>query len=296
MRRSNLVSSLIGFLIMVTPGACRTTAFLQHWHSLRPSSPLLSVNGDADTNELSQNNQLMHVMLRVPKVNATVDFWKEQGANVHSYRKSPKAETAFVGFGKQQKGYFSLEITSASETFVLGNAIQYLGISMLLGIQNLVNVAAGESSSSGPKVDPNGIELRRVASAPGDSFARLCLLVDTSKDGIFSKTTEFYETLGMKLMAADETNVCLRYENDKCQTGGVATTLVFTKTSQPLDIGNCFDHLAISTVDIQSAATFLKDALEDDDAIFLEPTPMFGTQVMGLTDPNGYKIYLVEES
>ena len=30
--------------------------------------------------------------------------------------------------------------------------------------------------------------------------------------------------------------------------------------------------------------------------MILEPCAMFGTKIMGLEDPNGYKIYLVEEA
>jgi hypothetical protein len=27
----------------------------------------------------------------------------------------------------------------------------------------------------------------------------------------------------------------------------------------------------------------------------MDPCPMFGTQIMGLIDPNGYKVFLVEQ-
>lgn len=245
-------------------------------------------------------NQLLHAMLRVPSVNATIDFWEERGATVHSYRKTPTAETAFVGFGPQQAGgWFSLEITKLADTQELGNAIHYIGLSMLLGMKNLMTAAAGETSSN-VECDPNGIEVRSVASAPGDFLARVCLRADTSKEDVFSKTTDFYELLGMELMAADEHDICLRYTNtnDSIQRQGVATTLVFSKFSdnETLKMGNCLDHFAISTVDIQGAAAVLRESLEaPDETIFLEPTPMFDTQVMGLNDPSGYKVYLVQQ-
>jgi catechol 2,3-dioxygenase-like lactoylglutathione lyase family enzyme len=253
------------------------------------------VNGEQQEDCMSQN-KLLHCMLRVPNVNATLDFWKEQGANVYSYRKTSKAETAFVGFGEAQQDSFSLEITKINDDFVLGNAISYFGISMLRDMKNLVMAAAGEKSGWSVANDPNGIELRPVASAPGDVFARICFNVNSSQKDVFAQTTSFYEQLGMELVAADEQVICLRYTNKKKNDSGVATTLVFSKSLKELEMGNCYDHLAISTPNVQAAATALRDSLDDpDDVIFMDPCPMFGTQIMGLIDPNGYKVFLVEQ-
>jgi catechol 2,3-dioxygenase-like lactoylglutathione lyase family enzyme len=237
----------------------------------------------------------MHAMLRVPNVNVTVDFWTSQGAHVHSYRKTPNAETAFVGFGKQGGGYFFLEITALSEQtpFQLGNAIQYFGLSMLLGM-DLQMAAAGEQVSVGVNQDPNGLEIRPVASAPGDSFSRLCLGT-IPQDDILPKTTDFYKGLGMQLVAGDDALICLRYTAKQEGRTGVATTLVFEKMQNDLEPGNCFDHLAISTMNVDAAATLLRASLDNpDNVIFMEPKPMFGTKIMGVYDPNGYKVYLVE--
>jgi catechol 2,3-dioxygenase-like lactoylglutathione lyase family enzyme len=237
----------------------------------------------------------MHAMLRVPDVNATVDFWTSQGARVHSYRKASNAETAFIGFGKQGGGYFSLEITALREEtpFQLGNAIQYFGLSMLLGM-DLQMAAAGEQVPAGVNQDPAGLEIRPVASAPGDSFSRLCLGT-IPQDDILSKTTNFYEGLGMELVAGDDALICLRYTDKQEGRTGVATTLVFEKMQNDLEPGNCFDHLAISTVNVNTAATLLRASLDNPDkVIFMEPKPMFGTKILGLYDPNGYKVYLVE--
>ena len=135
-----------------------------------------------------------------------------------------------------------------------------------------------------------------MASAPGDVFARVCFNVNASQNDVFAQTTSFYEQLGMELVAADEQVLCLRFTNNNKNDSGVATTLVFSKSPQELEMGNCYDHLAISTPNVQAAATALRDSLDDpDDAIFMDPCPMFGTQIMGLTDPSGYKVYLVEQ-
>jgi len=296
MRKSILISWLFGLLSMALAIKIQGAAFVHRpHHSIRITTTHICATNGEQQHAMSQN-QLMHAMLRVPNVNETVDFWKEQGAHVHSYRKTAKAETAFVGFGKEQgRGYFSLEITKQpeSEEFQLGNAIPYFGLSMLMGM-NLMMAAAGEKSDSTSEQDPNGIQVRPVASAPGDSFARFCL--KTNGD-VFGETTDFYELLGMELVAADEEVICLRYtSNAAVNRTGVATTLVFCKTSEELVRGNCFDHMAISTANVDAAAAELRESLENpNEVIFLEPSPMFGTKIMGLNDPNGYKVYLVEQ-
>jgi hypothetical protein len=98
----------------------------------------------------------------------------------------------------------------------------------------------------------------------------------------------------MELVAADEKLLCLRYKHLK-QQAGVATTLVFTKSSdEPFEMGNCWDHLAISTRNVDAASTALCET-SFEKVIFMEPSHMFGTKIMGLDDPSGYKVYLVEQ-
>mmetsp|Transcript_26329 Transcript_26329/g.47759 ORF Transcript_26329/g.47759 Transcript_26329/m.47759 type:complete len:110 (-) Transcript_26329:262-591(-) len=104
--------------------------------------------------------------------------------------------------------------------------------------------------------------------------------------------SDFYScVLGMEQVAADETSVYLRYT--KTNSLGVATTLVFSKNDEPLEMGNSFDHLVIGTANVHAAAEVIREK-GFPDCIFLTPTPMFGTTVLGLTDPNGYKLYLAE--
>jgi len=271
-------------------------------------------------------SQIMHAMLAVPDVNATVNYWKSRGATLQSYRKSRKAETAFVGFSDafNDRGFFSLEIvTLANEagSLTLGNAISYFGLSMLLDF-DLETAAAGESPppASLTDIDPNGIQVQSVAAAPGDSFSRFCLrtaatgaTTDEGEEDVLAKTIDFYEQLGMTVAAGDETCACLRYtatkkEDNTIQRAGVAMTLYFERPdaedNTDLNIGNCFDHFAFSTLDVDVAtealrAIFLSQGSgEDDDIskfIFMEPTIMFGMKLVGLYDPNGYKVYLVED-
>lgn len=284
---------------------------------------------DGEDGSVMSSNRLSHVMLRVPDVDATVDYWVAKGATVKQRNKSPKAgggETAFVvlGNGKadQIDTCFALEITSlpnpeeGEEEPVRGNGLAYLGTSMLLDFQNnLMGAAAGEKiGEEGEAAEPNGIEVRRVASGPGDYFARLCLrpkplakdvaaaVNGEGENNALSSleiTEQFYtKVLGMRVVANDIDLLCLRYKDGGF---GVSTTLVFsTEDGDPSSddefvMGNMLDHLVIGTPSVQEAADALKETEEGRKAMFMEPTSMFGTTVLGITDPNGYTIYLAEE-
>jgi len=282
------------------------------------------INGEDGGSEavadLMSQNQLTHVMINVQDINATIDYWVGRGATLQRYG---QGKGAFLGFTENTDdvGYFSLEVAPyPGKNFKLGNAIDYAGLSMLLNF-DLRSAAAGEKPAAPSKdVDPNGIEIRSVAAAPGDSFSRFCLRTKHDDPNILEKTTKFYKALGMASVAGDDTCTCLRYtatqqDNDQIERVGVATTLVFSKQEEEsdndrLDYGNCFDHLAISTTNIEKVAIALRATMmsnenkDGDDSnnssdkkvgIFMEPTLMFGTTIMGLYDPNGYKVYLFEK-
>ena len=272
---------------------------------------------DGEDDSVMSSNRLSHIMLRVPDVAGTVDYWVDKGATVKQRNRSPNGgETAFVALGNgkedQLDSCFALEITSLpeNETLDQGNGLAYLGTSMLLDFQNnLIGAAAGEKIAKDGEeaVEPNGIEVRRVASGPGDYFARLCLrpkpLGDDSVNGEdggnlspLEITEQFYtEVLGMRVVANDSDLLCLRYKDSGF---GVSTMLVFTtegEASDELVMGNMLDHLVIGTPSVEAAAEALKTTEQGKEAIFMEPTAMFGTTILGVRDPNGYAIYLAEE-
>ena len=277
-------------------------------------------NADEEDDSVMSSKRLSHVMLRVPDVDATVDYWVAKGATVKQRNKSPAGgETAFVALGNgkadQIDSCFALEITSLpnpEEGPVRGNGLAYLGPSMLLDFQNnLMGAAAGEKIAKEEVAEPNGIEVRRVASGPGDYFARLCLrpkplakdaaAVNGESDNALSPlgiTEQFYsEVLGMRVVANDNDLLCLRYKDGGF---GVSTTLVFSTEDDPsrgdeFVMGNMLDHLVITTPSVQNAANALEESEQGRNTIFMEPTSMFGTTVLGITDPNGYKIFLAEE-
>lgn len=247
---------------------------------------------------MASTSFLSHVMLKVPSVDDTVKYWTDKGGRIRISKHKEgtsngdaQLSSAFVEMGchgqdssKDETVYFALELVATDKNnYSIGNAISYIGVSMLLQFQNnLLGAITGDKPNSQGD-EPNGIEVTSAASAPGDYLARFSL-----KSNDLAATVEFYTTLlGMDAKAQDDKMICLRYDND-CFTGGVPTTLVFDATAEELELGDCFDHLAIATkTDIEEIYERTKDS-----KVFMKPTEMFGKQVMGLIDPNGYKVVI----
>ena len=157
---------------------------------------------------------------------------------------------------------------------------------MLLQFQNnLLGPIIGEKPLEQGD-EPNGIPIKSSAAAPGDFLSRFSL---QSRDLV--ATNAFYSTiLGMDALV-DENMVCLRY--DMKDFPGVPTTLVFEATKDEINKGDCLDHLAIVTkLDIEELHRRIQ---ESEYSIFMNPTEMFGKQVMGVLDPNGYKVVIASE-
>ena len=202
---------------------------------------------------------------------------------------------------------FALELSELPPDLaplVVGNALSYLGTSMLLDFRfDLAAAAAGGKPPGGgggggveEEAEPNGIEVRRVASGPGDYLARVCL---RAGEGGLPPLEEFYSgLLGMRVVASDSDLLCLRYGGGG---GGAATTLVFEAgTGTGPDMGNCLNHLVIAIGSVDEAMAWVEEAGAAD-AVFQRPTAagvggeLFGDRrAMGVADPSGYRIYLAE--
>ena len=239
---------------------------------------------------LEASTRLSHVMLKVQSVEDAVAYWLEKGAKVLQSRTDAEGayQSAFValGNGKTTEDCFSLELVR-TDNFKLGNVINYLGVSLLLQFQgNLKGLISGEKKAKDEGKEPHGLPVKSVASSPGDFLCRLCLKSNNLED-----TQAFYEDLlGLEIAAGDESQLCLRYGGyDK--SNGVPTTLVFEGTNEKLDHGTCLDHLALKTT-VSVNALFERFQNESSVSIYMKPTEMFGMTVMGLKDPNGYKIVI----
>lgn len=297
-----------------------------------------SGNGDDDDDAteqqhpMSKTSFLSHVMLKVPSVDQTAKYWTDKGGRIRMSRykqdvtngdsngSSSNTTTtdtllsAFVELGCSKTASnkkkdndesspvcFALElvaISSNTKKYSIGNAISYVGVSMLLQFQNnLLGLVSGESKIEPPGTEPNGIPVQSAASAPGDFLARLALHSNNLK-----ATHEFYtSTLGMEAKAQDDNMLCLRYDNDCFQGGGVPTTLVFDAlpSGEEVEVGDCFDHVVVATsVPVDDLYQRFQKENQGSPAptIFMKPTNMFGKQVMGLIDPNGYKVIIASSS
>lgn len=195
-----------------------------------------------------------------------------------------------LGNGQTTDQAFALELVQ-TENCQIENVLNYIGVCLLLQFQgNLKGLIMGEDKAKQEGQEPNGVPVKSCASSPGDYLSRICL-----KSNNLLKTQAFYkDLLGMKVAAADELQLCLRYSSDSggnYNNYGVPTTPVFEGTNEKLDHGTCSDNLAIRTT------TSIHQLYEqwqncDDAVIYLKPTEMFGSVVMGLRDHNGYKVVL----
>lgn len=271
--------------------------------------PSNNVEDDSDSSEQVSTHRLSHMMLRVPSVDRTVAYWTERMGTVLVSRKTEEGslQSAFValGNGTSTDHCFALELVQATtsrssstdststqqpDTFQLGTCLSYIGVSMLLQFQNNLRGAASGQTPDPQGDEPNGIPVLSSASAPGDFLCRLALRTNN-----LTATLKFYsELLHMTVMAVDDKVLCLRYTNNsKSKAGGVSTTLIFEATADPIVPGTCLDHLAIRTTNpIEEEYRKFQNA---GSPITMTPTTMFGSTVMGVRDPNGYKIVVVGE-
>merc|ERR1712086_228599 len=72
-----------------------------------------------------------------------------------------------------------------------------------------------------------------------------------------------------------------------------AALKLVSEGNAPVSIGKGFDHLVMSTPDVKLAAKSLEAA---GVKVTLPPTVMFGMNITGTKDPDGYSIFLVEEA
>jgi hypothetical protein len=285
------------------------TNLFNYYHRTYHPTSFITLQSTSLSDVLGSSSFLSHVMLKVPSVDASAQYWTNDiGGTIPMSRTSENKTSsgrllsAFVELGcsprKENSSSrttdippqqcFALEqVQTNQEKYSIGNIISYVGVSMLLQCEsNLLGVITGNDKPKQQANEPNGLSVLSSASAPGDYFARFAL-----KSNDLEGTCMFYtNVLGMDCKAQDEKMICLRYDNEYFSSG-VPTTLVFDVSTEELHPGNCFDHIAITTNNCN--ITEISETLDRMDCkIFMKPTEMFGRQVMGVIDPNGYKIVL----
>jgi catechol 2,3-dioxygenase-like lactoylglutathione lyase family enzyme len=279
-----LFLSVAGMNAFVVINGCR-----RHFVRSIPRLMETASTGSDGPSPVPSTHRLSHVMLKVPSVDRTVAYWTEQLGSVTMSRENDQGslQSAFVclGNGTSTDNCFALELVTTTD-FQLGTCLSYIGVSMLLQFQNNLRGAASGETPAPQRDEPNGIPVKSSASAPGDYFCRLAL-----KSNNLEATHDFYTNLFyMRVMAVDADMLCLRYS---AKHGGVSTTLIFEKTTEEIVPGTCFDHVAIRTSrSVQEEYQKLHAA---GAAIYMKPTEMFGSTVLGVRDPNGYKVVLASE-
>lgn len=292
------IVSLLLPLLCWMPRVSSFTLFSNVGDAHAPQPLRVAADDDNDGGErhpLSATSRLSHAMLKVKSVDETRSYWAEKGGKLlqSSQEDDGSLRSAFVALGNGQTtdDCFALELVRTDKPTNVGNVINYIGVSLLLQFQgNLQGLISGQDKARGEGDEPNGITVKSCASSPGDFLSRFCL-----KTNNLEETQAFYEdTLGMELAAGDESQICLRY-TDSIDNGderyGVPITLVFEGTNEKLDFGTCFDHLAINTT-TSINELFERFQNSKEATVYMNPTDMFGMTVLGLRDPNGYKVVL----
>jgi len=172
--------------------------------------------------------KLLHAMIRVPAagMDSAVAFWEERGARVLS--RAGKG-SCFVGYGEYRDAtFFALELAPVPGN-VVNNDVSYFGLSLLPAGSRLPAATGGVEEDAAAPSDPgsrfaafmedrkrrtppggmmplacekssSNIEVRSVASAPGDPFARFVFAVADP-----DASARFYcETLGMSEVFRNE--------------------------------------------------------------------------------------------
>lgn len=208
---------------------------------------------------------MLHAMLHVQDMEKSLDFYRGLGMEVLSCnRRSNGASTAFVGFGKlRDMENFALELSKPKDPAPRVDMGSFKALVLSGSAESLLE-------------DPDGYPIRREdASEPKQVRALHLGTVD------LKSSMEFYQRLGMEMHPEG-----LRYPE------GPPTYLCLEESSS-VDLGSAFDHLVISTEDVDKAFKALQ---EQGVSVILEPTVMFGLKIMGVLDHDGHKVYLVDES
>lgn len=259
------------------------------------------------------SGHMLHAMLHVRDANASIDFYRGCGMQVLSFAQRPNgAATVFMGFGSSRDvKHFALELSAASPKSKRGQEPIELGD----GFQHMVFGRAQGFASDQALVDPDGYMVRESASVDcGDTFCDFCLRVSD-----LDASVQFYtSTLGMVAQPLETASAVkpgarccsMRYSTDAddsflpmsltlIQEGPDPITLrdllltdIEPQGGRKITVGSGFDHFVISTPDVQAAAKTLVAAGVE---ITLPPTVMFGMNITGIRDLDGYSIYFVEE-
>lgn len=115
--------------------------------------------------------------------------------------------------------------------------------------------------------------------------------------GDLDRSIEFYtDVMGMKLLRKHDNEAykyTLAFVGYGDESEGAVIELTYNWGTTEYDMGNAFGHIAIGVEDIYATCDVIKTAGGD---ITREPGPVKGgtTHIAFVTDPDGYKIELIQ--
>lgn len=115
--------------------------------------------------------------------------------------------------------------------------------------------------------------------------------------GDLDRSIEFYtDVMGMKLLRKHDNEAykyTLAFVGYGDESEGAVIELTYNWGTTEYDMGNAFGHIAIGVEDIYATCDVIKTAGGD---ITREPGPVNGgtTHIAFVTDPDGYKIELIQ--
>lgn len=270
------------------------------------------VQAAAGSDWLSQDERrMLHAVYRVGDMDKTIKYYQECfGMKLLRYRDIPegKYSNAFLGYGPEET-HFAMELTYnyGVDSYDLGEGFGHFGIAApdVYQMVEKVKAAGGNvSRDAGPVKggktviafvdDPTGYKfelIQREGEIP-EPLAQVMLRV-----GDLDRSIKFYtEVMGMKLLRTRD-NPEYKYTLAFLGYGPEESSTVFELTynygKDSYEKGGGYAQVAISTQDVYKSAEQIKAAGGN---VTREPGPVpgIGTKILACTDPDGYKIVLVD--
>jgi lactoylglutathione lyase len=267
----------------------------------------------ASSNWLAEDKRLMlHAVYRVGDLDKTEEYYKKMfGMKRLRYRDQPddKYTNLFMGYGPEDQGYFSLELTYnyGKESYDVGEGFGHFALAVpdvYKAVDDIKAAGGTVTRDAGPVKggtteiafveDPTGYKYELI-QRPEHKGDRILHMMFRVKDLEASK--QYYtEALGMKLLREKEnekgryTNAFLGYGDD---SESVQIELTYNWESRDYNKGDGYAQIAISTTDVFKTMDQIKAAggkiTKEAGAL-----PGLGTKIMATIDPDGYKIVFVD--
>lgn len=270
------------------------------------SNPVTEAEGPA-----GPESTILHMVIRAPDVKAAAEFYQAAGMSI--IRERPG--NVFVGYGPETPGErMVIELAQAKPDAKVGNALEYLLISAEEPekLRAATLAAGGVATKAGPSgranavQGPDGVKLVFSGDVQGvaDPLTRLVLNVDS-----LEPSRLFMQGLGMKVFetrydgGSNRDSVIVGYGRGPRTSASIELVGPPRRNAKPVEIGDVYDRLAISSTDIdasvakvQKAIDLAKGAKVPAGRVVKEPFVIerLGTKIAEVADPTGLVFALVD--